>query len=92
MIIVFNGSIQIEKAGIYTFYSSANNGSWLYINNKLLVDNSSGIESGDISLGKGKYPLIIIYFENTGTESLDVFMKGPESEKGTILPGLLFFK
>ncbi len=90
--IFFNTFIQIEKAGIYTFYSSANNGSWLYINNKLLVDNPSGIESGEISLEKGKYPLRIIYFENNGTESLDVFMKGPDSEKGQILPGLLFFK
>ncbi len=90
--IIFNSFIEIEKAGVYTFYSSANNGSWFYIKNKLLVDNPSGTESGDISLGKGKYPLKIIYFENDGTESLDVFMKGPGIEKQTIPPAVLFFE
>ena len=79
--IVFNGFIQIENAGIYTFYSSANDGSWFYINNKLVVDNPSGTERGDISLKKGKYPLKVIYFENTGTESLDLYMRGPGIEK-----------
>jgi len=88
--IIFNCFIQIEQAGVYTFYSSANNGSWFYINNKLLVDNPAGTESGDISLKKGKYPLKIIYFENDGTESLDVFMKSPGTEKGEIPPGTLY--
>ncbi|GEM_PF-27731 len=90
--VIFNGFIQIEKTGVYTFYSSANNGSWFYINNKLVVDNPAGTESGEIILKKGKYPLKVIYFENTGTESLDVFMRGPGSEKETIPPAMLFFE
>ena len=92
IVIVFKGFIQIEKAGLYTFYSSANNGSWFYVDNKLLADNPSGTERGNISLKKGKYPLKLIYYENFGTEALDVFMRGPGIEKQTIPPSVLFFE
>ena len=91
-VVIFKGFIEIEKQGIYTFYSSANNGSWFYIDNKLIVDNPSGTERGDVRLGKGKYPIKLIYFENFGTESLDVFIRGPGIEKQTIPPSILFFE
>jgi len=92
IVVVFEGFIKIEKDGLYTFYSSANNGSWLYVNNKLIVSNPSGTERGDVSLEIGKYPIKVIYFENIGTESLDVFMRGPEMDKQKIPPSLLFFE
>ncbi|NOR74680.1 MAG: family 78 glycoside hydrolase catalytic domain [Draconibacterium sp.] len=92
IVVIFKGFIEIENPGLYTFYSSANNGSWFYIDNKLIVDNPSGTERGDIRLEKGKYPLKVIYFENFGTESLDVFMRGPGMEKQAIPPSLLFFE
>lgn len=92
IVVIFKGFIEIEKPGLYTFYSSANNGSWFYIDNKLIVDNPSGTEKGDIRLRKGKYPLKVIYFENFGTESLDVFMRGPGIEKQPIPPSLLFLE
>ena len=91
-VVSFEGFIKIEKPGLYTFYSSANNGSWFYIDNKLIVDNPSGTERGDINLQKGKYPIKLIYFENFGTESLDVFMRGSGIEKQAIPPSILFFE
>ena len=94
--IIFKGFIQINYSGIYTFYSSANDGSWFYVDNKLVVentgDNNSGKESGEIRLEKGKYPLKVIYYENGGTEALDVFMEGPGIEKQTIPVSLLFLE
>ncbi len=96
IVIIFKGFIQIDNPGIYTFYSSANNGSWFYVDNKLVVnntgDNNSGTESGEINLAKGKYPLKVIYYENDGTEAIDVFMKGPGIEKQVISPSILFVK
>jgi len=51
--------------GTYTFYSAANDGSWFYIDNNLLVnhtgDNNTGVENGKIELEKGVFPLKLIY-------------------------------
>ena len=40
------------------------------------------VESGKINLKKGRHKLEILYFENTGSESIDVFMEGPNLPKG----------
>ncbi|MDB4583604.1 family 78 glycoside hydrolase catalytic domain [Draconibacterium sp.] len=92
--IVFEGMIQIEQAGEYTFYSSANDGSWLYVNNKLVVDNTgdnnSGNQQGKIRLNKGKVPIKVVYYENSGTESLYVGIKIPGKEKQEIPASMLF--
>ncbi len=94
--IVFEGFIQIDKPGIYTFFSSANDGSWFYLDNKLIVDNTgdnnSGREKGETNLKKGMHPLKVIYYENDGTEALDVRMKGPGMEKQAIPPYTLFLE
>ena len=94
--IIFKGFIHIDHPGEYTFYSSANDGSWLYIDEKLIVentgDNHSGKEQGKIKLKKGKHPIKLIYYENSGTEALTVSMKGPEMEKQAIPPASLFIK
>lgn len=96
IVIIFEGFIQIEQAGNYTFYSSANDGSWLYVDDKLVVDNTgdnhSGNQRGQIELKKGKHPLKVIYYENGGTEALDVQLKGPGIEKQAIPPYALFVK
>lgn len=94
--IIFEGLIQIEIPGIHTFYSSANDGSWLYIDEKLIVENSGDNhtrrQSGEVMLEKGKFPIKVVYYENSGTEALDVFMKGPDMEKQPIPPSLIFLK
>ncbi|MEZ5106405.1 MAG: PA14 domain-containing protein [Draconibacterium sp.] len=89
--IEFYGFIQIKKAGVYSFSSWANDGSWVFINNKLMADTPAGTLSGDIRLAEGKYPIRVIYFESTGTESLNVLMSGPGIEKQAIAESLLFF-
>ena len=92
--IVFEGLIQIQKPGIYRFYSSANDGSWLYVNDKLVVDNSSigNKQFGEIRLNKGKIPLKVIYYENSGTESLSVEIKMPGRERQKIPASMLFLE
>jgi hypothetical protein len=92
--IIFEGFVQLDHPGDYNFYSSANDGSWLYVDNKLVVDNSrrspSGKENNIIRLQQGKYPIKVIYYENSGTESLNVLMKGPGMDKQAIPPIKLF--
>lgn len=96
IVIIFEGFLQIDQSGKYTFYSSANDGSWLYLDDKLVVDNTgdnhSGNQTGEISLKKGKHPLKVVYYENQGTEALNVLMKGPGMEKQAIPSYALYLK
>jgi hypothetical protein len=68
--------IQIEKEGKYTFYISSNDGSKLYIDDKLVVDNDGehGAKelSGSISLNKGMHKICAEYFQSGGGMALSV--------------------
>jgi hypothetical protein len=94
--IVFEGSVEINTGGKYTFYSSANDGSVLYIDDVTVVDNAGYlgdiVDSGSIHLEAGYHDIKVLYFENTGTESIDVLMEGPGLKKQPIPPTILFYK
>ena len=94
--IVFEGSVEITHRGRYTFYSSANDGSVLYIDDVAVVDNAGyhgdKVDSGSIHLEAGHHNIKVLYFENTGTESIDVFIEGPGLKKQPIPPSKLFNK
>lgn len=94
--IEFSGYIKIENEGLYTFYSGANDGSWLYIDEQLVVDNTgdnhSGNQKGKIQLKEGYHPFRLIYYENSGTEALEVAMEGPGITKQSIPSNILFLE
>jgi hypothetical protein len=80
--------------GIYTFYTASDDGSRIYIDDKLIVDNDElhGIieKSGVIALGEGYHPIHITFFEKTGGEDLKVYWKGPGIEKQLLPDSILF--
>ncbi len=94
--VMFKSQIEIDTTGDYTFYSSANDGSVLYIDEIVVVDNAGYFgkrgRAGKIHLNKGRHSIKVFYYENTGTESLDVSIKGPEFSKQKIAPNKLFLK
>jgi len=72
--LVFNKTISIETAGNYSFSTTSDDGSKLYIDDVLLVDND-GIHNvttvtGEIFLEPGEYSLRVEYFEATGGQTL----------------------
>ena len=72
----YTGSIYVSVADTYTFYTTSDDGSKLYINGTEVVDND-GLHapqerSGSIFLNPGFYPLVVEVFENTGGEILEV--------------------
>ena len=84
----FKGYIKIDEAGIYNFYVNSNDGSILYINDILIVDND-GVHgnterTGRIKLTKGLHPIKLQYFDGGGSQSLNVQYKGPGIERQTI--------
>jgi Type I phosphodiesterase / nucleotide pyrophosphatase/Chitobiase/beta-hexosaminidase C-terminal domain/PA14 domain len=92
----FASSLKIDTAGKYKFYIASDDGSKLYINNKLLVDNDGGhgvIERAKtVELTAGKHDITVEYFNAAGGAWLDVFYKGPGVSKQIIPAEKLFLK
>lgn len=88
----FEGWLYIPTAGNYTFYTTSDAGSKLYIdgftNNELVVSNdhlSGSVEkSGVRTLTAGYHRLIVTYFEATGSRSLAARYAGPGISKQVI--------
>lgn len=81
---VFTGYIKIEEAGTYFFYSLSDDGSKIYLNNELVVDNDGihpeEVEYNSVELEEGYQKIRIEFFENYGEERLYVSYKGPGVE------------
>lgn len=77
----FYGTIIIATTGSYTFTTSSDDGSNLSIDGVEIVDNDGahGIisRSGTVTLSAGAHDIEVLFFENTGGESLTVDYSGP---------------
>lgn len=77
----FFGYIYITTPGTYTFYTTSDDGSQLWIGGTKVVDNDglhgSVERSGTISLTAGAHPITVKYFERSGGHTLNVSWKGP---------------
>ena len=90
----FEGVIKIFTPGEYTFYTSSDDGSKLYINNIEVVDNDElhgpRERSGKMNLNPGDYPIRVTYFEKEGSsEVLTVQYQGPGISKQNIPSAVL---
>lgn len=90
----YSGYIQINTAGNYTFYTSSDDGSKLYIDGAQVVDNDGlhGTQerSGSISLSAGLHEITVLFFENGGSENLTVQYQGPSISKQNIPFSVLY--
>ena len=89
----FTGYIDIETEGRYLFYLNSDDGSKLYIDNVLAVNND-GVHpereiAGDRYLTAGLHPIKVDYFEQTGSECLEVSYSGPTITKQIIPASVL---
>ena len=66
----WRGEVAIKAAGSYTFYSTSDDGSKLYVNNDLVVDNDGlhgpETKTGTVELEAGRYPVTATFFERGG--------------------------
>ena len=81
----YTGSIIIRTDDTYTFYTTSDDGSKLYINGIEVVDNDGAHgnreRSGSIFLSEGIYPISVEFFERTGGENLSVAYESSEIAK-----------
>ncbi|NOT62594.1 MAG: DUF1929 domain-containing protein, partial [Acidobacteria bacterium] len=90
----FVGKLNIATAGSYTFFTSSDDGSQLFINNALVVNNDGvhGVleAQGSVSLNAGEHDIAVTFFEQSGGETLTVSYQGPGLAKQTIPTTALF--
>jgi hypothetical protein len=86
--------VEIPSNGQYTFYLASNDGSKLYINDQLLVDNdgahSRREKSAAVDLVAGRAAMTIEYFEIGGMQELQVLYEGPGLAKQVLPPDRMF--
>ncbi|MHC4642730.1 MAG: lamin tail domain-containing protein, partial [Planctomycetota bacterium] len=84
----FTGFIEIPLNGVYTFYTTSDDGSLLFIDDYLVVYNdgnhSAQERSGSIYLDAGMHSIKVEYFEGNVDEVLFVSYEGPGITKRAI--------
>ena len=90
----FSGYIAIREKGSYKFYTSSDDGSQLYIGNRLVVENdgvhSVRERSGSVLLDSGLHYIEVRMFDAEGHDYLAVNYEGPWIPKQAIPDSLLF--
>lgn len=77
----FNGYLFARRDGEYAFFTTSDDGSQLFINDTLIVDND-GLHpmqerSGTVELKRGRHPITVTYFERMGAAGLSVQLLSP---------------
>jgi len=94
--LTFEGFIDIDSPGEYVFSTQSDDGSQLFINGQLIVDNDGnhGVleESGSVDLTMGRHPILVTFYNNGGGFWLDAFYKGPGLVKQIIPADKLFIQ
>ena len=76
----FRTLVKIPERGVYRFYTFSDDGSKLYIDGKLIVDNDGGHSGrraeGKVALEAGYHELHLLYFEDYMGQELEVGYSG----------------
>lgn len=84
-VVRFSGEYYAGRTGRHLFRASSNDGSRLYIDSSLVVDNDGDTRStrtriGSVSnLAKGWHKILIVFYEATGSATLQVSVAPPSS-------------
>jgi azurin/glucose/arabinose dehydrogenase/lysophospholipase L1-like esterase len=86
-------ALRVSAAGEYEFTTRSDDGSRLYVNGALVVDNDGehGVRErrGKVELEAGSHRIVVTYQDNGGQDELRVFWKGPEFARREIEPEAL---
>ncbi len=92
---IISGYISISEEGVYNFYTTSDDGSALYIDDKKVVDNDGAhgrIEKyGSVGLKKGMHKIAVKYFEVGGANFLNAKYESAKIKKQEIPADILFY-
>ncbi len=90
----FNGYYKAPKDGLYYFTTVSDDGSCLYIDGKLVVNNdgahSARPKSGYAALEAGLHQIKVLYFEGSVDQQLHVYVTTPGGKEAKISDRSLF--
>lgn len=91
---VWHGYIRVPKDGSYKFYLTSDDGSKLWVHDKVVVDNSGAHpmdeDSGSVELKAGYHPIKVMYFENKEVEGIRLAWSYEGQEKQIVPPSAFF--
>lgn len=91
---IYEGFIKAPVDGLYTFYLESNDGSVLYLDDELIIDNDGDhmVQSlyAKVALQKGFHPIKLKYFQMGGGKKLLVRWQKPASDIEEIPAEVLF--
>lgn len=92
----YTGYIDVPERGVYNFYLYSDDGSRLYIDGKLVVDNdgshSAERKGGHIALEQGMHAIVLQYFEDYMGQSLQVRVSARNMPEQDVPSSMLFHK
>ncbi|HXX62203.1 MAG TPA: alpha-N-acetylglucosaminidase TIM-barrel domain-containing protein [Bacteroidota bacterium] len=92
--IQYNGFLEISVSGQYTFSLGSDDGSQLWIDGELLVNNDGqhgyAELKGSVKLSKGRHAFLLKYFQSGGAKSLALRCSGPNFSDRPIPPARFF--
>jgi C1A family cysteine protease len=90
----FTGYLKVTTAGSYKLYINSDDGSDLWLDGKLLVNNDGNHgmteKSATITLSAGYHTLVVQQYQNTGSSGLITSWSGPSISKQVIPASALF--
>ncbi|MFW5757279.1 MAG: PA14 domain-containing protein [Bacteroidota bacterium] len=90
----FSGYIRIPYKGIYNFYTFSDDGSQLFINDSLVVDNDGSHslqrKDGTIALEEGYHSIKILYFEDYMGQKMEAGISGLKVRETKITDDMVF--
>jgi hypothetical protein len=95
-ILEFEGGLQITTSGDYTFATSSDDGSYLYIDGAMVVDNGGDhgtrLRTGTVTLSSGVHDIRVWFRQAGGGYYLKVWYNGPDTngEKASLAVDALF--
>lgn len=91
----WTGYVDVPADAVYTFYTTSDEGSQLFIGSTLVVNNdglhTTREASGQIGLKRGKHLLTVTFFEHLNTASINVLYSGGGLNKN-IIPNQAYFR
>jgi len=86
----FTGVIHIPQSGRYTFFIASDDGSRIYVDDNLIVNNDGlhgmSEKTNAVELRAGQHSIVVTYFDNGGGDGLAVKWSGPGFKKSPIAP------
>jgi fibro-slime domain-containing protein len=85
----WHGRIQVAQSGTYRFLTTSDDGSWVYIDHQLVVDNGGRHDAryaeGQIELSAGWHDIEVRYFYADGSKEIHLIW-APPGEAPSIVP------